>query len=90
MFAKGANLIPFHVFQSEADRETMHWTLQSAVDANMNMVSLLEHSVRLPGFWDIPRAGGGVTRGGRGVTTMSYGAVVMITPPPSAAAAPPS
>jgi hypothetical protein len=38
IFAKGANLIPLHVFYNQATVEEMDWLLQSAVDANMNMV----------------------------------------------------
>lgn len=38
IFAKGANLIPFDSFPSRVTDAQMHQVLQSAVDANMNML----------------------------------------------------
>lgn len=37
LFVRGANLIPFSVFGDQT-LDDMEWTLQSAVDANMNMI----------------------------------------------------
>mmetsp|Transcript_29005 Transcript_29005/g.63450 ORF Transcript_29005/g.63450 Transcript_29005/m.63450 type:complete len:1018 (-) Transcript_29005:480-3533(-) len=59
IYAKGANWIPADVFSDRVDDERMEWLLQSAVDANMNMVRVWGGGFYQPDkFYDLADAKG--------------------------------